>query len=80
MDSSIYIEEMETIYFLFWLYVAGVVLRQRKSGENTLLYFKQKSKEKLFNYSPWSINTPEERKLFTMVNTIKESCSLCRSQ
>ena len=47
------------------MHVAGVVLKMGKSRENTFLYFKQKTKKKVsFGYSLWSINTPEERKLY----------------
>ena len=59
-----------------------VRLRFFEEGEKTIekiyliLFFQQKNKKLLFNYSPWLINIPETRKLFTVVNKrTKKQCT-----
>ena len=47
-----------------------------KWREHTCISSKKLSKKLLFIYSRWSINTQEERKLFTVISILKECCSL----
>ena len=56
--------------------------KDEEKAERTRSYILSKKlrKKLLFSYSPRSINTPEVRKLFIMVNILQESCLLCRSQ
>ena len=56
-----------------------------KDGEkaertHSCILSKNLRKKLLFSYSPWSVSTPEERKVINVVNILKESYSLCRSQ
>ena len=78
--GSMHIGETRTNFLI--LQCCWCIAKEGEKAERThyRILNKKLKKKLLFNYSPWSINTPEERKLFTVINILKARYSLCRSQ